>query len=97
MDDLTASYVYGHMVDIIAAGVEQQVARLYIAHRNHLSPGRLVPGTPARTYTEMGEYALGKSGTVRAACKACPSVHIWIAQELLGIRHHRIPGGRYHL
>ena len=79
MYDLAASYINGHMVDIITAGIEQKVARLDIAYRNRLAPGRLVPGASSRTDTEMGEYALGKPGTVRTACKACPSVHIWIA------------------
>ena len=96
MNDLSASDIKRHMIDIIAAGIEQQVSRLCLADGDRLSPGRLVPGASSCADAEMREDALGKSGTVSTACKACPTVHLRIAQELLCIGHHRIPGRRYH-
>ena len=97
MDNLPAADVDSHVVNVIAAGIEQQISRLGIADRYGLSSGSLVPGASSRTDAEMGKYALGKSGTVSSACQACPAVHIGIAQELFCICHHCVTGSRSHL
>ena len=44
MDNLSAADVDGHMVNVIAAGIEQQISRLSIADWYGLSSGRLVLG-----------------------------------------------------
>ena len=97
VDNLAAADVDGHMVNVIAAGIEQQISRLGITDWYGLSSGSLVPGASSRTDAEMGKYALGKSGTVSSACQACPAVHIGIAQELFCVCHHCVTGSRGHL
>ena len=97
VDNLAAADVDGHMVNVIAAGIEQQISRLGITDWYGLSSGSLVPGASSRTDAEMGKYALSKSGTVSSACQACPAVHIGIAQELFCICHHCVTGSRSHL
>ncbi len=58
MDNLAAADVDGHMVNVIAAGIEQQNLRLGITDWYGLSSGSLVPGASSRTDAEMGKYAL---------------------------------------
>ena len=79
MYDLAASYINGHMVDIIPAGIEQQVAGLHLAGRNRPSLGRLVSGASSRADPEMGVHAHDKAGAVRAACEAGAAVDIGVA------------------
>ena len=59
VDNLAAADVDGHMVNVIAAGIEQQISRLGITDWYGLSSGSLVPGASSRTDAEMSKYALG--------------------------------------
>ena len=49
VDNLAAADVDGHMVNVIATGIEQQISRLGITDWYGLSSGSLVPGASSRT------------------------------------------------
>ena len=92
MDNLSASDIESHMVNIISACVKQQIAWLHIIYRNGSSLCRLISGASACADTEMSEYAHSKTGTVCSICKARPAIYIWIAQKLLCISYNCISG-----
>ena len=82
------------MVDVVAAGVEQQISRLDRIDGDLFSLGRLVPGAPSGADPEVLKDLHRKARAVRPLCKACPAVYIGISQELLCIGHNGCPGGR---
>ena len=88
MDHLSSAYVHGNVIDIVAAGIEQQISRLCTADRYLASLCRLIPGPAPRCNAEMGINALCKSGAVRTVCQAGSSIYIRISQELFGISHY---------
>lgn len=92
MDNLSAADIEGNMVYIISAGIEQQIAGLYITYRYGPSLSRLISGASSGADSKMREYAHGKAGAVRAVCQACPAIQIWITQELFCISHNCITG-----
>ena len=88
MDHLSSAYVHGNVIDIVAAGIEQQISRLCAADRYLASLCRLIPGTAPRCHAEVGINALCKSGAVRTVCQAGSAIYIRISQELFGISHY---------
>ena len=68
MDNLSSSYIHSYMVDIITAGIKQQIPRLYSGYGNFSSLCRLVTGTSARRDTKMSINLHRKAGTVRTVC-----------------------------
>ena len=78
MNDLSISHVNTYMVNIAAAGIEQQISWFYIADRNFFSSGSLISGASACADTEMREYTHNKAGAVRSLCKTGTSIYIRI-------------------
>ena len=97
MDDLAAAYVDSHMIDIAAAGVEQQISRLYGIHRDLPSLACLISGASPSADAKVGEHAHNEAGAVRAVCQAGAAVLIRIAQKLLGVCDHRVSGSGVHI
>ena len=93
MNDLTASYVQCYVVNIITAGIEQQISRSDAVNGNFFSLGSLVSGASAGGNAKMGKYLLGESGAVCTVCQAGTAIYIWVAQELFRICHDGISGG----
>ena len=57
MDDLAAAYVDPHMIDIAAAGVAQQISRLYGIHRDLPSFACLISGASPSADAKVREHA----------------------------------------
>lgn len=53
MDHLSSAYVHGNVIDIVAAGIEQQISRLDRIDGDLFSLGRLVPGAPSGADPEV--------------------------------------------
>ena len=97
MDDLSISHINPHMIDIIAACIEQKISRLHLIDRNRLSLASLFSGTSACIDTEMRKYTHDKAGAVCTVCKACTAINIGVSKKLLGIGNYCVAGGRYDL
>lgn len=93
MDEFVVSYVDTDVSDITAAGVEaENVTGLYAAGVDMDAVRRLIGGNSVDGYTEVLEYVVDKTGTVKARIGRSAAPAVFIAEEASGKVHNILTG-----